>query len=81
MCCRTFDEIIIRHEECAWQNQRIVIQLFTEGIQSVDTGIEIKVISDELEALDYAMQNAVKGSFIVCCRQQKKPVASVEFLH
>jgi hypothetical protein len=36
------------------------------------------VISDEREALQYAMQNAVKGSFIVCCSD--KIQKSIEFI-
>ena len=62
-----FDEIIIRHDKDGrGRTNEELTQLITEGIYSVDSGIEIKVISNELEALDYAMQNAVKGSFIVC---------------
>jgi cyanophycin synthetase len=75
----TFDEIIIRHDEDGrGRTNEELTQLISEGIYSVDSTMEIKVISDELEALDYAMQNAVKGSFIVCCSD--KVQKSIEFL-
>ncbi|MBV9963109.1 MAG: cyanophycin synthetase [Parafilimonas sp.] len=74
-----FDEIIIRHDENGrGRTNEELTQLITEGINSVDSGIEVKVISDELEALEYAMQNAVKGSFIVC--SSDKIQKSIEFV-
>ena len=63
-----FDEIIIRHDDDGrGRSNEQITQLITEGIQSINSEIEIAVISDEVEALSYAMENAVKGSFIVVC--------------
>ncbi|HVX28744.1 MAG TPA: cyanophycin synthetase [Parafilimonas sp.] len=74
-----FDEIIIRHDKDGrGRTNEELTRLITEGIYSVDAGIEINVISDELEALDFAMQNAVKGSFIVC--SSDKVADSIAFI-
>jgi cyanophycin synthetase len=38
-----------------------------DGIKTIDSGKQVKVIPTESEAIDYAMKNAKKGSFIVIC--------------
>lgn len=64
----TFDEIIIRHDkDSRGRTNEEITKLITEGIHTVKPGLEILVISDETEALTYAMEHAVKGSFIVDC--------------
>jgi cyanophycin synthetase len=66
-----FDEIIIRHDKDGrGRTNDELTQLITEGIKNVSPEIEITVISDEVEALSYAMENAIKGSFIVVCSDE-----------
>jgi cyanophycin synthetase len=68
-----FDEIIIRHDKDGrGRTNEELTQLITQGIRSADAEIEIGVISDEKEALLYAMENAVNGSFIVVCSDEIK---------
>jgi cyanophycin synthetase len=66
-----FDEIIIRHDKDGrGRTNDELTQLITEGIKEVSPEIEITVISDEIEALSFAIENAVKGSFIVVCSDE-----------
>lgn len=61
-----FDEIIIRHDKDGrGRSEEQMTTLIKEGIFKVKPDLEIQVISDEVEALDYAMKHAVKGTFIV----------------
>ena len=74
-----FDEIIIRHDEDGrGRTNDELTQLITEGIKSVSPEIEITVISNEIEALSYAIENAIKGSFIVCSSDEIQK--SIEFV-
>ena len=61
-----FDKLIIRHDKDGrgrkdWE----LTQLIMEGIHSVKPQLTPLVISDEVEALDYAINHAGNGSFIV----------------
>jgi cyanophycin synthetase len=61
-----FDEIIIRHDKDGrGRTNEELTQLIMEGIKSEKPEMEVTVISDETEALSYAMEYAIKGSFIV----------------
>ena len=61
-----FDKIIIRHDKDGrGRSQEQLTSLITEGIFKVKSDAEISVISDEVEALAYAMEHAHKGTFIV----------------
>ncbi len=61
-----FDEIIIRQDKhLRGRTEEDIIALMTKGIHSVDPNKKISVIKKEPEAIDYAMQNARKDSFIV----------------
>ncbi len=63
---KIFDEIIIRQDKnLRGRTEQNIIDLMTEGIQNVDPDKKITVIRKESEAIDYAMKNAVKDSFIV----------------
>lgn len=74
-----FDEIIIRHDEDGrGRSNEELTQLISEGIYSVNPNMEIKVISDEIEAMNYAMEHATKGSFIVV--SSDKISKSIEFI-
>ncbi len=61
-----FDEIVIRQDKhLRGRTEEDIISLMTKGIHSVDPNKKITVIKKEPEAIDYAMQNARKDSFIV----------------
>jgi len=63
-----FDEIIIRHDKDGRgrTNEEITNLLF-QGIKEANVNIAVQVISDETEAIEYAVKNAVSGSFILVC--------------
>lgn len=63
---KVFDEIIIRQDKnLRGKTEDEIIALLTKGIQNVDKNKKIIVIKKESEAIEYAVRNAVKGSFIV----------------
>lgn len=65
-CAKIFDELIIRQDKnLRGRTEQEIIDLMTEGIRSVDADKKITVIRKESEAIDYAIRNAVKDSFIV----------------
>lgn len=79
IAAQMFDEIIIRHDtDTRGRSPEEITQLLTEGIQNVNADKKISVISDEKEAVYFAMQTAPEGAFIVCCTE--KIPAIVTFL-
>ncbi len=61
-----FDEIIIRQDKhLRGRTDQEIINFLTKGIHNIDANKKITVIQKETEAIDYALQNAVKDSFIV----------------
>jgi cyanophycin synthetase len=63
---KVFDEIIIRQDKnLRGRSEEDIIALMTKGIYSVDKNKKITVIKKESDAIDYAMKNAIKDSFIV----------------
>lgn len=63
---KIFDEIIIRQDKnMRGRTEDEMIELMTIGIHQVDPNKKITVFRKEAEAIDFAMQNAVKDSFIV----------------
>ena len=62
---KVFDEIIIRQDRNLRGKSDIdIINLIKKGIQNIDPNKKITVIQKESEAIDYAIKNAVKDSFI-----------------
>lgn len=60
-----FDQLIIRHdEEYRGRSNEEITALLMEGIQSVDPGKPVEVISKELDALDHALEHAIPQEFI-----------------
>jgi cyanophycin synthetase len=60
-----FDEIIIRQDKhLRGRTEEEIIALMTKGIHSVDATKKITVIKKEAEAIDFALNNAIKDSFI-----------------
>jgi cyanophycin synthetase len=63
-----FDEIIIRHDDdTRGRSQEQISKLIKEGIKSVNACIPVKVVSGEIESIQYAMDMARENSFIVAC--------------
>jgi len=74
-----FDEIIIRHDEdMRGMPEEEMTRLLMEGINRVNADLSVKIISDELEAIQYAIDNAKKGHFITLCSE--KVLESIEYL-
>lgn len=64
LCAQMFDEIIIRHDvDLRERKGDELTRLIKEGIYS-EREMPVKVITDEREAIKYAISNAKKGSFI-----------------
>jgi len=62
---RVFDEIIIRQDKnLRGKADDEIIRLITTGIYNIDPNKKITVLKKESEAIDYAIKNAAKGSFI-----------------
>jgi len=63
---KMFDEIIIRQDKhLRGRTDQAIIDLMTQGIHNIDANKKITVIRKESEAIDFALKNAVKDSFIV----------------
>ncbi|MBA2657201.1 MAG: cyanophycin synthetase [Tatlockia sp.] len=63
-----FDEIIIRHNSNGrGRSNEELTQLLMNGILQAKINPSVKVISNEFDAIKYAMDNAVKDTFIFCC--------------
>jgi len=63
-----FDIIIIRHDaDLRGRTKENITALLMEGIYSADESTPVNVISDELEAIQYAMEKCDQGAFITVC--------------
>jgi cyanophycin synthetase len=79
LAAQMFDKIIIRHDKDGrGRTNDELTELILEGIKSEKPDTPVEVISDELEALDYAIKNASKGSFIVISSDDIE--GSIEFV-
>ena len=68
IAAQMFDEIIIRQDRnLRGRTEEEIIDFMFSGVKSVDATKEVKVIRSEIEAINYAINNAKKGSFIVIC--------------
>ncbi|MFL5764133.1 MAG: cyanophycin synthetase [Bacteroidia bacterium] len=64
LCAKMFDEIILRHDiDLRGRDKDELISLLKEGI-SEEKEMEVKVISDEREAIRFAIAHARRNSFI-----------------
>lgn len=60
-----FDQIIIRHDKDSRGRAKEEISKFlVEGIREVNIHLPISVISDEIDAVQYAIDNAIVDEFI-----------------
>ncbi len=63
-----FDEIIIRQDKnLRGRSESEIIDLMMQGIKADAPDKKVKVIPKESEAIEYAIKNAKKGSYIVIC--------------
>lgn len=61
-----FDELIIRHDDdLRGRNQEEIDRLINEGIQQVSPGKKTTIVSNELKAVETAIQQAVDNSITV----------------
>ncbi len=68
LAAKMFDEIIVRQDRnLRGRSEAEIIELMLQGIHSIDANKKVTVIQSEPEAIDFAFQNAKKGSFIVIC--------------
>ena len=68
LSAQMFDEIIIRQDKhLRGRTEDNIINLLKEGIAKVNPNLPVTVILKELEAIDYAIKNAPKDSFISIC--------------
>lgn len=74
-----FDELIIRHDkEGRGRSNEEITRLLKDGIRQAGTGIHTTIVSDEIEAIKFALANAQPGDFIVICSE--KVQESIDFL-
>lgn len=65
LAAEIFDEIIIRHDKDGrGRSNEEITGLLTEGIRQAKPAMSIKVISDETEAVQYAIDHAQKDAWI-----------------
>lgn len=63
---KVFDEIIIRQDRnLRGRSEEELIALMKKGISNIDPNKKVTVIKKESEAIEHAVRNAQKGSFIV----------------
>lgn len=68
IAAQMFDEIIIRQDRnLRGRTEEEIIDFMLAGVKSVAPTKEVKVIRSEIEAINYAINNAQKGAFIVIC--------------
>ncbi len=68
VAAKMFDEIIIRQDKnLRGRTEEQIIDLMTTGISEIDANKKVTTIKKEKEAIEYAIKNAVKGSFITIC--------------
>ncbi|MRT15668.1 cyanophycin synthetase [Vitellibacter sp. q18] len=63
-----FDEIIIRQDKnLRGKSEEELIKMLDAGIKMKDPNKKTTIIPSEKEAITYAVNNAQKGSLIICC--------------
>ena len=68
LSAKMFDEIIIRQDKnLRGRTDKEIIDLMIKGIKEVDENKKVTTMPKESEAIDFAIKNAKKGSFITIC--------------
>ena len=65
-----FNEIIIKHDEARTRNNQQITDLLLEGIKEANPVLKPLIISNESEAVKYALDNVKKDSFIFVCANE-----------
>jgi cyanophycin synthetase len=70
-----FDEIIIKHDKDGrGRTNEEITELIRAGIDSVNASVPVIIVSDELEAVQYAINTAKDDYFIVVCTEKVEDV-------
>jgi cyanophycin synthetase len=65
---KMFEEIVIRQDKnLRGKTEDEIIDLITQGIRSVDPDKKITTFKKERDAIDFAIKNARKGTFLTIC--------------
>jgi cyanophycin synthetase len=65
LAAEIFDEIIIRHDKDGrGRTNEQITSLLTEGIRKIKPNMRVRIISDEIEAIAYAIMHAEKDSWV-----------------
>ncbi len=68
VAAKMFDEVIIRQDKnLRGKTEQDIIDLMMRGITEVDANKKVTVIKKETEAIEFAIKNAARGSFITIC--------------
>jgi cyanophycin synthetase len=68
LAAQMFEEIIIRQDKnLRGRTEQEIIDLMMKGISQVDPNKKVSIFRKETEAIDYAIKNAAKHSFITIC--------------
>ena len=62
-----FDEIIIRHGDNRGRTTEELSTMLSDGIREINSNIKVSIISNEIESIQYAINNAQIGEFIFVC--------------
>ncbi len=63
-----FDKIIIKHNKDDRGRTKEELSTFLmNGIREINSNVEVSIISDEIESIQYAIDNAISGEFIFVC--------------
>ena len=62
-----FDEIIIRHGDNRGRTTEELSTMLCDGIREINSNIKVSIISNEIESIQYAIDNAQTGEFIFVC--------------
>lgn len=76
---RIFDEIIIRHDaDGRGRSYDEITRLLKDGMRQSGRSVPTAIVSDEIEAIRYAVMHAQPGDFIVVCSENVR--RSIDFL-
>ncbi|MBW7674174.1 cyanophycin synthetase [Chryseobacterium chendengshani] len=63
-----YDKIIIRFDrDTRGRSEESIVDLLSRGIRDINSELEYKVIADTQTAIQYAVDNGEKGSYVVIC--------------
>lgn len=66
-----FDKIIIKHnKDNRGRTKEELSRFLLAGIREINSNIAVSIVSDEIESIQYAMDNAINGEFIFVCVEE-----------